>query len=199
MIVKKLSRWTGFITGLVLLAPAIVSAHVIVTPGQAGVGQELVFSVSSPNERQTPIVELTLDIPRGVSDILPTVAPGWTVTTESDGSSSDPTVTAITWSKGQIPVGQRADFSFGAQVPGNATSLDWKAYQTYADGTVVHWDQKPSGSDDAVGTAGPYSVTKVVNDLTPTTTTSSSNTPSLVIAVVALIVAVAAWLKRTTR
>ncbi|HVX48105.1 MAG TPA: DUF1775 domain-containing protein [Candidatus Saccharimonadales bacterium] len=157
---KKLLTAAVTTVTIVLALPSVAFAHVIVTPGQAGVGQELVFNVSVPNERDTAVSSVKLDIPKGVSDVTPTITPGWHITTS--GSKGD--VTEIIWT-GNIPVGQRADFSLSAQVPPSPTQLDWKAYQTYADGTVVHWDQKPMGSDDASSTAGPFSVTKVVDDL----------------------------------
>ncbi len=197
MIIKKISSWSAAITGLALLLPALASAHVIVTPSQADIGQELVFNVSSPNERQTPIVQVKLDIPSGVSAVVPTEEDGWTISTTTSGSGSDAEISSITWSGGQVPVGQRADFGFGAQVPAKATSLDWKAYQTYVDGTVVHWDQAPKTSDDATGNAGPFSVTKVANDLAavPPKADSSNNTLPLIIASLALVVGVAAFLQ----
>lgn len=173
----------------VVLIPGIVSAHVIVTPGQANVAQELVFNVSVPNEKEVPVTNIKLLIPAGVTNVLPTSMSGWTITTTMNGNSADPEVAAIAWS-GTIPVGQRQDFSFGAQVPGQAAELDWKAYQTYADGTVVHWDQKPAGSDDATGSAGPYSVTHVVNDLTAAPASTWTTTDTAMLALVLSIAAV---------
>lgn len=196
--IKRLRNYSAVFTMLALLMPALASAHVIVTPSQAGIGQELVFNVSSPNEQQTPIVKVTLNIPSGVSEVVPTEKDSWTINTTTSGSGSNEEISSITWSGGQIPVGQREDFGFGAQVPASATTLDWKAYQTYADGTVVHWDQQPNGkSDDATGNSGPFSVTRVVNDLTPVTTTSpSSNTLPLAVACLALVISVAAILRQ---
>ncbi len=192
--VGLIRKMLASIPALALLsAPAFVSAHVIVTPSQTGIGSELTFNVSVPNEQQTPVVNLKLAIPVGVTNVTPTSRDGWTIqTTTSTGK--DPEVMAITWSDGAIPVGQRQDFSFSAQVPANATELDWKAYQTYADGTTVHWDQKPAGSDDATGNAGPYSVTKVVNDLTDSATTptekTSNTTVPLVVSLIAVVLSV---------
>lgn len=195
---KKLTGISAAIAMLVLSVPAIASAHVVVTPSQADVGEELVFKVSVPNERTTPVTSMKLDVPKGVDEVTPSVTPGWTITTTGTGDN----ITAITWT-GSIPVGQREDFSFGAQAPANATQLNWKAYQTYADGTVVHWDQKPDGSDDATGTAGPYSVTKVVNDLNtpPTTAGTSTNkdTFALVLSVAALTLSVGGLFLRRKR
>jgi uncharacterized protein YcnI len=170
--------------GLIIALPAVASAHVIVTPGQVGVGEEPIFSISVPNERSSDVTSVRLAIPDGVQDVTPTVTPGWAITTEKKGD----TITSVTWT-GDIPAGQRIDLSFGAQAPGKATQLDWKAYQSYADGTVVHWDQKPAGSDDADGDAGPYSVTKVVDDLNApkAAKTDSKSTIALGFAIVAVI------------
>ena len=186
---KRVVLGTVLAAASMLALSATASAHVIVTPDHADVGQELVFNVSVPNERDTAVTSVRLDIPSGVDEVTPTVIPGWDIATSGSGDN----ITAITWT-GSIPVGQRQDFSFGAQAPASATQLDWKAYQTYADGTVVHWDQKPAGSDDATGNAGPYSVTKVVDDLntTPATTTASSNEANLalVISAAALVLSI---------
>lgn len=191
-----ISSLTGVAVAFAL--PAVAFAHVIVTPGQAGVGEELVFNVSVPNERTVPVSSVKLNIPSGVDEVTPTVVPGFTIST----TGSTDNVTSITWT-GSIPVGQREDFSFGAQVPAKATQLDWKAYQTYADGTVVHWDQKPAGSDDATGNAGPYSVTKVTDDLNAgaTTSPSSSNKKTLAFAfsIAALALSVAGLFMRRGR
>jgi uncharacterized protein YcnI len=191
----------AFLMFLIMAIPGVASAHVIVTPNQADVGQELTFNVSVPNERNTPVVSIELDLPSGVAEVVPTEKDGWTIRTTTDGSISDPELSSITWTAGNIPVGEREDFSFSAQVPGSATTLDWKAYQTYGDGTVVHWDQTPNGkSDDSVGNSGPYSVTHVVNDLSNTATTSTSNgstsmaTLALVIALSALLVSIGIYL-----
>jgi uncharacterized protein YcnI len=179
-----------------LFVPAIAYAHVTVTPGQADVAQELVFNVSAPNEKLVPVTSIKLLIPSGVSNVIPTSKDGWTITTTTNGDNANPEITTINWS-GTIPVGQRQDFSFSAQVPGQATELDWKAYQTYADGSVVHWDQKPAGTDDATGDAGPYSVTKVIDDLTVSNSSTGPNIDfglvgSYAVAGIALVVAAAA-------
>lgn len=187
--------------GIILLCiPAVASAHVVVTPNTANVGQELVFNISVPNEQQTAVTDLKLAVPAGVSGVIPTAKDGWTINTTSTGSGDSATVSTIEWSMGQIPVGQRQDFSFSAQVPSKATNIDWKAYQTYADGTVVHWDQKPAGSDDATGNAGPFSVTKVTNDLTATsaapTTMKANTTLPTILSFAAIILAAAALMFR---
>jgi uncharacterized protein YcnI len=173
--------------GLASLIPAVASAHVIVTPSQAGVAQELVFTASVPNEKQVAVTGLRIVIPAGVKEVTPTVKAGWTITTKGSGDN----INEIDWTAGSIPVGQRDDFSFGAQAPARATTLNWKAYQTYADGSVVSWDQTPAGSDDATGDKGPYSTTTVVNDLptatSPAKTAEDRADVALAVAIVALV------------
>lgn len=180
-----------------ILIPMAAFAHVVVTPNEADVAQELVFNVSVPNEKSVAVTNVKLLIPSGVTDVVPTAKDGWTIDTTKDANND---VQSISWS-GSIPVGERQDFSFSAQVPGQAGELDWKAYQTYADSSVVHWDQKPAGSDDASGNAGPYSITNVTNDLTGKSTPSSNTTPpimwgSYVVAGVALVVALGAFMRK---
>jgi len=191
---------TGLFTSVmaISLIPVAAFAHVVVTPAQAGVAEELLFSVSVPNEEQDAVTNLKLTIPAGVTDVIPTTKEGWVITTKKDGD----TVTSITWSDGMVPAGQRQDFTFSAQVPGKATDINWKAYQTYADGTLVHWDQKPAGSDDANGDAGPYSVTHVVNDLNPAptkNTQSNSDVLAISLSAVAILLGVVSILMSRRR
>lgn len=187
-----------------LAMPAIASAHVVVTPAQVGVGARSVFSVSVPNEKEVPVTALRIEIPNGIQDAMPTVHTGWTIETKQD---SDKNVTEISWTGGSIPAGQRDDFTFKAQAPAKATSVDWKAYQTYADGTVVSWDQAPSAKegDDDSSNKGPYSVTKVADDTesgssadnSTTTGNTKTNPLPLVVSLVALVLSVASLTRKT--
>lgn len=184
--------------GLTILMPLAAFAHVVVTPNQAGVGERLKFNVSVPNERAVSVTSLKLTIPNGVTDVQPDIKGGWTIETTKNGDE----VRTITWT-GTIPEGQRADFGFKAQVPAQDGELDWKATQTYADGVVVNWDQKPTTneSDSDNATAGPYSITTVSNDLTTTDTSKDSSnanqtTLAFVFSIVALILSALAFLWR---
>lgn len=197
----KLKIITGTIisTLSILLMPFAAFAHVVVTPSKVGIGEEQIFSISVPNERESAITEVKLIIPSSATDISPTIKEGWTITTQKSGTE----VSEIVWSNGSIPPGERTDFSFSAQAPAKKGMLDWKAYQTYADGTVVHWDQTPNGSDDSDGDAGPYSMTYVVDDfVAPTTTTnveSPNNTLGLVVSIVALVLSIFSVFIRTKK
>ena len=172
------------LSGLFLaVVPAF--AHVIVYPHQVGVATTQDFTVSVPNERDNPVVAVKLLIPKGLSDVLPNATPGWNVTIKSKGNGDDAVVSEIDWSHGAIPVGQREEFIFQAQVPANPTTLDWKAYQIYSDGTVVSWVVDPAKLQNLSDTQqdaladkenkGEYSTTQVINDLSPNNNNSSQS------------------------
>ena len=155
------------------LSVEIVSAHVVVKPSQVNVATFQTFSIGVPNEKDIAVTGLRLTIPSGLKDVTPTVKPGWTISTKTSGDD----ITEIDWTGGTVPAGLRDDFSFSAQAPDNTTTLNWKAYQTYADNTIVAWDQDPSSIPS--GQEGtPYSKTVVVNDLAATPLTPWVNRPT---------------------
>jgi uncharacterized protein YcnI len=168
-----------------IVGAAAVSAHVVVKPASVNVAAIQTFTISVPNEKAVAITGLRLTVPDGLKEVSPTVKPGWTVSTRKVAD----TIVEITWTTGSIPPEQRDDFTFSAQAPATAGTLQWKAYQTYADGSMVSWDKDPAtiAGDDAVGASGPYSTTTVIDDLAATPATS--NGPALGVSIAALILA----------
>lgn len=195
-----LKRITALSSGLLLLLFVAVPAfaHVVVKPDTVGVAAWQTFTVGVPSEKDNPTVGLRLVIPDGLAHVSPNVKPGWTITMKKSGSGEDATVTEIDWTGGSIPAGQRDDFLFSAQVPANETTLKWKAYQAYQDGTVVSWDQEPS-TKNGEKSETPYSTTKVINDLagaaTPARgqTTNGESSLALLLSIIAVVVAIAAY------
>lgn len=189
------------LAGLALmLSITLVSAHAKVKPSQAGVGSFQTFTMGVPNEKDIPTVSVRLIIPEGLEMVTPNVKPGWRISTKTikpDPSSEEVKVTEIDWVGGSIPAGFRDDFVFSAKVPAKETTLQWKAYQTYSDGTIVSWDQAPVANmtdaqrEEMEKTGkGPYSETQIVNDLaaTPTPKTGSGSSGGSGLAVSALVV-----------
>jgi uncharacterized protein YcnI len=177
----------SIITAMLLLTASVTAAHVVVKPNQAGVGSYQTFTVGVPVEKNMPTIGLRLVIPEGLEHVTPNVKPGWVIDVQKAGSDEAARVTQITWKGGKIPAGQRDDFSFSAKVPTGETTIQWKAYQTYSDGSVVAWD----GS----ATSTPFSETKVVNDVVKATTTSASksvNSLPITISLVALVFSIIA-------
>ena len=184
---------TGLFLGLsaFLLFTPSVSAHVIVTPKQVGIAETEVFDMSVPTEKNTPTVGIKLIIPKGVTEVLPNAKPGWKIKTVKKGD----TVTEIDWTGGSIPVEERDDFFFEAEAPATPTTLKWKAYQTYGDGSVVSWDHTPTANPEDDSAPPPYSETKVINDLMSQTSASQTQTSSqlpLIVSLLSLIFAVTA-------
>lgn len=192
---KFFSLLLSILAATFVLTP-LVGAHVVVTPKTAVTAERVLFSVSVPNEKDVDVTELRVTVPSGLKEVTPTVHPGWTIETVKSGDE----VSSITWKGGTVPAGQRDDFTFRAQTPEKASELQWKAYQTYADGTAVAWDQKPAANGTESETSGPYSVTQVraeaASSTTAATEKSSSNALPLAISLVALIVSLAAFLRK---
>ncbi len=206
---KIVAAITGVFSLLFAIIPAF--AHVVVKPNQTGVAAFQTFTIGVPNEKDMPTVALRLVIPDGLKSVSPNVKPGWKIDVKKAGSDDNAPVTEISWTNGSIPAGQRDDFFFSAQVPSDETSVNWKAYQTYQDGAVVSWDQDPSSlknmNDDQKEKLekqgkGPYSQTKIVNDLKPTAAntsnvvaqSSSSNVPTVLSIVAIALSAVSLWM-----
>lgn len=163
---------TSIILGLigVIFSVSPVLAHVVVKPGETNVASWQTFSVGVPNEKDSATISLRLVLPSGLKSVSPNVKPGWKVDVKKTGEGESAQATEITWTGGSIPAGQRDDFLFSAQVPAEETTLKWKAYQTYQNGIVVSWDQEPQQKeekDDDMSNSGPYSQTKIVDDLRP--------------------------------
>lgn len=162
---KKIALMSLGVGTLALGAASAVSAHVVVRPGDAKTGTYQTFTVSVPVERNSPTTEVKLEIPMGVTSVRPTEKPGWTIQMEKHTENDTTMVSAITWTGGEIGVDLRDEFTFSAKTPDEPTDLQWKAYQTYKDGTVVAWDQESENSEDSEdATTGPFSVTKVAAD-----------------------------------
>jgi len=144
----------------------VASAHVTVKPADVQTGAYQVFTVSVPVEKDQPTVAVKLQMPEAITSAMPTVKPGWAVDVKKEGKGEDAIVKSITWSGGEISAGMRDEFSFSAKTPDKTTELQWKAFQTYQDGTVVSWNQQPSNEHgEAEGkNTGPFSVTKVANE-----------------------------------
>ncbi|MEY9928126.1 uncharacterized protein YcnI [Catenulispora sp. GP43] len=152
---SKFSR-SAAVAGAALIVLAIAgpaSAHVTIGPNtspKGGSDVELTFRV--PNEEaQASTTQVEVDFPtdKPITGVLPEPTPGWTVkvddlTLATPIKTDDGTVTQvvqrITWTGGQIPVGQYQGFRvmLGA-LPDDADSLTFKALQTYSNGDVVRW------------------------------------------------------------
>ncbi len=159
-VIKKIMVVGLMAASLSMLFTNMAAAHVVVKPAEVQVASRQTFSVGVPNEHDSPVVNVRLVLPDGLESVRPHAKAGWTIELTRGNEGQDAKVTEITWiggPSGNVPTDLRDDFLFSAKVPDQVVDLKWKAYETYADGLVVAWEQEPSESEGN----RPYSVTKV--------------------------------------
>jgi uncharacterized protein YcnI len=124
------------------IAPA--SAHVHASSDDAIRGGMAVVTFEVPNEstKGAATTGFAVDL-SSVTSVQTENQPGWTAKLDRDSASG--TVHSVTWtadSKGGIPVDQFGLFRISVKLP-DADIVSFPATQTYADGSVVKWDQPP--------------------------------------------------------
>jgi uncharacterized protein YcnI len=111
----------------------VLDAHVIVTPRESAAGAEEVYTVSAMAEGTVSATTLELEIPAGIHVMQVAGGNGITFEVKKDGDR----ISSITW-KSEIKPKGRALYTFTAHNP-QPGALQWKAHQTFADGTMKHW------------------------------------------------------------
>jgi uncharacterized protein YcnI len=134
---------TLYLGSAAAIAPA--SAHVHASSDDAVRGGMALVTFQVPNESTTgaATTALTVDL-SNVSSVQSEAEPGWTVKLDRDAASG--TVHSVTWTaapNGGIPVDQFGLFRISVKLP-DADTVSFPATQTYADGSVVKWDQPPA-------------------------------------------------------
>lgn len=129
--------------GALLGIPA-ASAHVHVSSAGAVRNSVALVTFEVPNESRTgsATTQLTVTLP-DVGSARAEATPGWTATMQRNRAAG--TVQSVTWTAipgGGIPADQFGLFRLSVKLP-DADSVSFPAAQTYADGTVVNWDQPP--------------------------------------------------------
>ncbi len=142
---------------LFLAAAAVASAHATVSPAEAPAASYETFTLSVPTEKDVPTTAVRMIVPAEVTYISPVVKPGWKIQLQKEGER----ITEISWTGGSIPAEQKDLFQFTARTPEEGSTLIWKIYQTYGDGTIVAWDQESPEGGDHDSVQYPYSTTEV--------------------------------------
>ena len=144
-----MKKQTAFLLFGLLVAVAAVDAHVVVTPREATAGAKQTYTVRVPTEGTVPTTSLELEIPAGLHVIEVASGEGFIF----DLRKENDRIVAITW-KREIKPKEFAVFTFTAHNPASGP-LQWKAHQTFADGSKRHWIGER-------GTKEPASVTTIV-------------------------------------
>ena len=174
-----------------LAVAASASAHAKVSPPVALTGDDQVFTLAVPTEKEgktTTSIEMTPPAGFAIDSFFPT--PGWKRSVEQTGSGENAAIEKVTWTGGAVPTGEDAAFSFlaGTSKTGNYTFL---VRQTYSDGSVVDWSG-PESADT------PAPVVKTVSSVGGGGT-STLSIVALALGGVALVLAVASLLVRGGR
>ena len=125
--------------------PAAAQAHIQVSPKIAAPGDAVKFTVLVPGERDSETVKVELQMPRELLPFSYEETPGWK---RSLVKASNGAVERVVWT-GRAPSDGFTEFSFLAGTPEKAGDLQFKALQTYADGTVVRWIGAPDSENPA--------------------------------------------------
>ena len=130
-----------------LLGSASASAHISVGADDPTRGDTATLTFRVPNESQTgsPTTGFSITVP-DLTAVSTAATPGWTARLDRNTAAS--TVRSVSWSatpNGGIGTDQFGLFVLRVKLP-DADTVSFPATQTYADGTVVHWDQPaPAG------------------------------------------------------
>ena len=125
-------RITLLAAGITALAAAsAASAHVTMNPEKAPADGFARFALRVPTEEDVPTVKVSVQLPAGLDEVGFQPKAGWK-RTESGR--------VVTWSGGQIGVGEFDEFGLSMHLPNTpGKTLVFPATQTYANGKIVHW------------------------------------------------------------
>ncbi|HEU5266591.1 MAG TPA: YcnI family protein [Jatrophihabitans sp.] len=180
------------------------AAHVTVSaPGATTGGNDAQITFRVPVEKDVPTVGLTIQLPTDtpIASVDVAAMPGWTHTQkttklakpiETDDGQITTAVSQITWKatgRGLEP-GEYGSFTMLAGQLPDASSLTFKALQTYSDGSVVRWIETPApGSKDEPEHPAPVLTLSAEES---DSSSAPSNTGPVVLSIVALVLAAAA-------
>jgi periplasmic copper chaperone A len=190
--VRKVIAVSMLAAGLVFAGAIPAWAHVTIAPATADKGAsdvEIAFRV--PNEESTNTTKIQIAFPTDTPllGVLAQPVPGWTAKVitiklktpiqTDDGAVTD-AVSEVDWTADSPANGippteyQRFQVIIGS-LPANASTLTFKALQTYAGGDVVRWIETGA---NAVHPAPVLTLTKPGTTATPTTQPTTTTTPT---------------------
>jgi uncharacterized protein YcnI len=133
---------------LSLVPVGVASAHVEASSDDAARGSYATVSFQVPNESTTGAATTTVTVElMNVSAVKTEAKPGWGAKLDREGDK----VRSVTWTAAPdagIPADQFDVFRIAVKLP-DTDSVSFPTTQTYADGTVVKWDQGtlPGGAE----------------------------------------------------
>ncbi|WP_166239069.1 YcnI family protein [Paenibacillus turpanensis] len=134
---KKIAVFLMLLLSFTLYA-GIASAHVVVYPREATQGSYEKFAVRVPTEKEVATTKVEVKIPAEVNVSRFEPKPGWSYTFTKDANGK---IESVVWTaEGPgLSATEFGEFYMSGKVAADAKAIVWKAYQTYADGSVVEW------------------------------------------------------------
>ncbi len=133
-----------------LAFPASAAAHVLLTPNTVAPHSFMLYTVLSPNERDSPLTGLSLTIPESLEVDAVADTPGFT---ESELTDQSHRIVGLRWSGGRVAPGKLALFHFTGSV-GDAGTIHLTGLQTFANGTTEVWRTPQIVVGAAAGSSG---------------------------------------------
>jgi len=133
------SAGTAF--ALAVSVPTWSWAHAVVYPRQSATGAYEKYVLRVPNEKAVATIRVELMFPASVRVTSFAEVAGWQLEVVTDSTKA---IKSAIWT-GTLPPQRFIEFPFVAANPKIDTTLQWPAFQTYADGERVEWTG-PEGS-----------------------------------------------------
>ena len=134
-----------------LLLPALVQAHVSITPRQSTLGATEKYVIRIPTEGKIATTAAELDVPEGVIVETMQAPSGW----KYEVKRAEDRIVSVVWQVDVKP-GEFVEVAFVARNPRGGDKIVWTLRQRFADGTVSNWTTAPNG------TTRPTAVTQLV-------------------------------------
>jgi len=144
-----------FVVFLCAATPAAYG-HAVVQPTASRPAEQQVYTLTVPNERDSDVVAVSLQVPPDIDSLLVEEKPGWDARLQREGDR----VAVVRWSGGRIAGDQYDTFRFIARNPVQAGELEWKVIQRYTDATD-RWIGPPDSEQPAARTELSESATPV--------------------------------------
>ncbi len=124
---------------VLLLVPAIASAHAEISPAVSLKGRLQLYSLAVPTEKENATTtKIVLTLPQGFSIDSFVPSPGWHRVLQQTGSGENAVIQRVTWTGGRTPTEEDSLFQFLA-APASAGTYRFTVQQTYSDGSIVNW------------------------------------------------------------
>lgn len=166
-------------------------AHAEISPPVTVTKVTQLFTLAVPTEKEnaeTARVELTPPSGFAIDSFVP--SPGWTRKVQQTGSGEETQIQSVSWTGGRVPTEEDAVFQFLATAD-SSKSYSFSVRQTYSDGSVVDWSGPESSDTPAPTIEAKSSLGGGGSDTLAII--------SLVVGIVALLVAGAALFARSGR